>query len=211
MSKTMQVNNGKTVVATAPPAQLARREAIFSIYRDLGPSRSYKRLIAAVKDKHGSVSPRTLNAWSKKHGWAERLREHDDALARAAVATNPDFDPNYDVEEALLIVAQIALTRALNAIVVPQNAHQMKALVDLAVNALKAIDARRAGRQDAVKIATGKKRVSEMLDEIEDRVRAAYELYAQAQRMLAGQTQGGVIDVEAVRVEQPLLEEASPP
>lgn len=199
MSKTVKISDGKAVT----PAQLARREAIFRVYRDLGPSRSYRRLIAATKDSHRSVSPRTLNAWSKKHGWAERLREHDGALARTAVATNPDFDPNYDVEEALLHNCQIALTRALAATVVPQNAHQMKALIDLAINGLRAIDARRAGRQDASEIATGRKRVSIMLDEIEDRVRKAYELAALAAK-------GGVIDVEAVRFERPLLEERHP-
>jgi hypothetical protein len=198
MSTTIQISNRKTVVAAVPSAQLAKREAIFCVYRDLGPSRSYKRLIAAVQDKHGSVSARTLNSWSKMHSWSERLREHDDAIARAAVATeNPGFDPNYDVEEALLHNCQIALQRALATNIVPQNAHQLKALVDLAINGLKAIELRRQGRRDKGEMAAGTKRVSQLLDAIEARIRAAYELK-------------GVIDVEAVRVEQPQLEEQHP-
>lgn len=171
------------------PAELAQREKVFAVYRDLGANRSYKRLIVAVRDTFGPISPARLNKWSQAHSWQDRLRVYDNDLAKgqAAIALNPDYDPNYDVEEALLHSAQIALTRALSAIVVPQNAHQMKALIDLAINALKLIEARRSGRQDAGKLASGKKRVSEMLDEIEDRVRAAYEL--------AGQSSGGMIDV----------------
>src|SRR5260370_19762243 len=92
---------------------------------------------------------------------------------------------------------QIALERALAANIVPQNAHQQKALVDLAINGLKAIELRRQGRRDKGEMAAGTKRVSQLLDAIEARVRAAYELK-------------GVIDVEAVPVEQAQIEEEHP-
>lgn len=172
------------------PRDLARREAIFRVYRDMGPTRSYKRLLVAIADTHGKVSARTLNEWSSQHSWAERLREHDAQLAQAVRAdeASRQYDPNFDAEEALLHSAQIALNRALSANVTPANPHQMKALTDLAINAIKLVDLRRQGRKDVAEQASGRKRVTELLDAIEDRVRKAMGM------------RGKVIDAEATVV-----------
>lgn len=175
------------------PVELAKRENVFRVYRDLGPSRSYKRLQVAIKDSYGQIAPRVLNQWSKEHSWQDRLRVHDDEAAKAAAvaAPNPDYDPNFDVEEALLHSAQIALTRALTANVTVSTPHQQKALIDAAINGLKAVEMRRQGRRDKGETAGQSKRITGMLEAIEERIRAA----------LAGKPkEGEVIDVEATEV-----------
>ncbi len=173
--------------AAITPVELAKRENVFRVYRDLGPTRSYKKLMVAIVSTHGTIATRTLNGWSKMHSWPERLREHDQSLALATMTQNPDFDPNYDFEEKLLHAAQIALTRALEANVTPANPHQQKALIDASINAVRIVELRRSGKKDRGAEAVGRKRVSDLLDAIEQRVRAAYG-------------EGKVIDVEATEV-----------
>jgi hypothetical protein len=158
------------------PVELARRERVFRVYRDLGPSRTYKRLNAAIAQNEGTIAARLLNAWSAEHSWKERVREHDDRLAAAAGSTiNAEYKPDYDIEEALLHSAQIALDRALSANVEPQNPHQVKALIDAAINALRAVENRQSGRKTGAELSGGVKRVAVLLDKIEARIRASQE------------------------------------
>jgi hypothetical protein len=159
------------------PVELARRERVFRVYRDLGPSRTYKRLNAAIAQNEGTIAARLLNAWSAEHSWKERVREHDDRLAAAAGSTiNAEYKPDYDIEEALLHSAQIALDRALSANVEPQNPHQVKALIDAAINALRAVENRQSGRKTGAELAGGVKRVAVLLDKIEARIRASHAI-----------------------------------
>jgi hypothetical protein len=191
MSKTIQISNRKAVVAAVPPAQLAKREAIFCVYRDLGPHRNYRRLQVAIKSTHGSVSPRTLNSWSQLHSWQERCREHDERLAKGKAATEGEpFDPDFDIEEALLHNAQIALNRALKADIAVETPHQQKALIDAAINAVKIVDMRRGGRQTTGEIANSKRKFIEAVQKIEARIRAAHA------------AEKPIIDVQAEPVEQ---------
>jgi hypothetical protein len=77
------------------PAQLAKREDVFRLYRDMGPTRSYDRLVAAIQDKHGSVSKRTLANWSRQHSWQERVAEYDGELVKGLQARTDVLDPNF--------------------------------------------------------------------------------------------------------------------
>src|SRR3954466_1285576 len=82
------------------PTQLARREDIFRLYRDMGPTRNYDRLVAAIEAKHGSISKRTLANWSQKHSWQERVAEYDRDLTKGAQVQVEALDPNFDRRDA---------------------------------------------------------------------------------------------------------------
>jgi hypothetical protein len=100
------------------PQELARREDIFRVYRDLGPARSYNRLIVAIRDRFGEVNKRQLMTWSKEYSWQERLHVHDaEEEKRRALAERDELDPNFDQQDALLRAAAKALKRALEATV----------------------------------------------------------------------------------------------
>ena len=138
------------------PQELARREDIFRVYRDLGPARSYNRLIVAIRDKFGAVNKRRLMTWSKEYSWQERLHVHDaeEEKRRAlalALAEQDALDPNFDQQDALLRAAAKALKRTLEATVtVAIKPSELKALVDTAVNAIKLVEMLRsdgAGRK----------------------------------------------------------------
>jgi len=88
------------------PQELARREDIFRVYRDLGPARSYNRLIVAIRDRFGEVNKRQLMTWSKEYSWQERLHVHDaEEEKRRALAERDELDPNFDQQDALLRAA----------------------------------------------------------------------------------------------------------
>src|SRR4051812_45808714 len=95
------------------PVQLAKREDIFRLYRDMGPTRNYDRLLTAIEAKHGSLSKRTLANWSQKHSWQERVAEYDRDLAKGAQIQVEVLDPNFDQRDTLLKAAHLALLRVL--------------------------------------------------------------------------------------------------
>lgn len=125
------------------PDQLAKREAIFGLYRDLGPTRSYERLIPMVKPKYGEVSKRTLVYWSGQHNWQARVAEYDDTLAMGS-ELQAELDPNFDPIEALARSAHLALQRVLASHPIVRTAQDFKALVDSAEKALLCIEKLRA-------------------------------------------------------------------
>src|SRR6476620_6382097 len=84
------------------PVQLARREDIFRLCRDMGPTRNYDRLLAAIEAKHGSVSKRTLANWSQQHSWQARVADYDRDLTKGFQIQADDLDPNFDWRDALL-------------------------------------------------------------------------------------------------------------
>lgn len=160
------------------PQELARREDIFRVYRDLGPARSYDRLIVAVKDRFGHVYKKQLMAWSKEYSWQERLRVHDlDEEKRRALAERDELDgswgANFDQQDALLKAAAKALKRALEATVtVALKPSELKALVDTAVNAIKLVEMLRSGDAGKKSDGSGNKRMFQVLDALEARLRA---------------------------------------
>jgi hypothetical protein len=129
------------------PDQLARREGIFCIYRDLGATRSYDRLMAVIKDSHGEVSRRTLTNWSRQHSWQERTAEHDRDLQIGSQGRSVALDANFDQKDALLRTAHLALQRALESTPVVRTAQDLKALVDAANTAIKLTELLNAGER----------------------------------------------------------------
>lgn len=120
------------------PVDLAKREAIFNLYRDLGPTRSYERLIELIRPKYGDVSKRTLVNWSRQHNWQQRVAEYDDALAVGS-EVQAELDPNFNATEALLRSAHLALQRALASHPTARTPQDYKALVDAAEKALRLV------------------------------------------------------------------------
>ena len=169
------------------PQELARREDIFRVYRDLGPARSYNRLTVAIRDRFGEVNKRQLMTWSKEYSWQERLHVHDaeEEKRRAlALAEQDALDPNFDQQDALLRAAAKALKRALEATVtVAIKPSELKALVDTAVNAIKLVEMLRSGEAGKKGDGSGNKRMFAVLDALEARLRAG------------APQQGAIIDV----------------
>jgi len=117
------------------PQKLQQREAVFAVYRDMGPARSYERLIEMVRKKHGPVSRRTLVNWAREHSWRARLAEHDRRFA-ASPASPDELDPNFDRVEALSRLAYQALQLLLTARVVVRTPRDYKMMIDAAEKAI---------------------------------------------------------------------------
>jgi hypothetical protein len=116
------------------PEKLRRREAIFALYRDMGPGRTYERVIEMARLKYGAVSRRTLVNWSQQHNWHARLAEYDQRLVAAAQPSPVELGPDFDMVDALNRIAQSALHRVLmNGNGKPRD---LKALVETAEKAL---------------------------------------------------------------------------
>src|SRR4051794_5450891 len=168
------------------PVQLARREDIFHLYRDIGPTRNYDRLLAAIEAKHDRVSKRTLANWSKQHSWQERVAEYDRDLTKGAQVQVEDLDPNFDRKDALLKAANLALLRVLQSNPVVRTPQDAKALIDAANNALKLVEQLRANEVNRQGSSETRKRMFEVLQSIEARIREA------------GRAQSQTIDREVV-------------
>src|SRR5438477_12471564 len=105
----------KPILYKISPELLARREDIFRVYRDMGPTRSYDPLLAAIEKKHGSVSKRTLANWSRQHSWQERIPEHDPDLENGWPAQAEPLDPNCDNVDAPLKLTNLTILCVLKA------------------------------------------------------------------------------------------------
>ncbi len=176
------------------PAELARREDAFRIYRDLGPQRSYTQLQTALKPKHGEITVRTFSNWAKAHSWRERLAAHDALLQRANAVQVEVLDQNFDKRKALLEAAHLALMRALQSVPVVVKPQDFKSLVDAAANAVRLVEKldelRGAGGSEQVGAA--KKRMFVVLDAIEQRIRDA----GKNAKLIEGEAVNVVADVE---------------
>ena len=170
------------------PVQLARREDIFRLYRDMGPTRNYDRLLAAIEAKHGSVSKRTLANWSQQHSWQARVADYDRDLTKGFQGQAEDLDPNFDQRDALLRAAHLALQRVLQSNPIVRTPQDAKALIDAANNAIKLVELLRANDGARKSSSDGKKSMFEVLESIEARIREA------------GRAQPQTIDGEAVMV-----------
>ena len=162
------------------PTQLARREDIFRLYRDMGPTRNYDRLLAAIEAKHGKVSSRTLANWSRQHSWQERVAEYDRDLTKGFQGQAEDLDPNFDQRDALLRAAHLALLRVLQSNPVVRTPQDAKALIDAANNAIKLVELLRANDGARKSSSDGKKSMFEVLESIEARIREAGRARPQA-------------------------------
>lgn len=47
----------------------------FCLYRDMGPERSFRKLVTVLGRPHGYL--RTIEAWSKKYNWVVRAKSYD--------------------------------------------------------------------------------------------------------------------------------------
>jgi hypothetical protein len=170
---TKQVKGADTASSRDPsPQELAKRESIFQVYCNLGPARSYAKLMIAIVDTYGTIGARTLNAWSKRHSWKERLAVFDDAHHTAIV---PLVVPlNFDREEALLEAASQALMRALSASVQASNPHQLKALIDAAGNAIRLVEKLREGRDSKAGELGKQVTMGQLLAKIEQRIKDGF-------------------------------------
>ena len=176
------------VPAKLDPVQLTRRENIFHLYRDMGPTRSYDRLVAVMEDKNDSVSRRTLANWSRQHSWQERVVEYDRELMGGQRGPIEVLDPNFDRVDALLKVAYLALTRVLQSNPIVRSPQDAKALIDAANNALKLVELLRAREPDRQNGDASRERMFEVIEAIEARIRAA------------GRAQMQIIDGDAIAV-----------
>ena len=160
--------------AAPSPAELAKREDAFRIYRDMGPERSYPRLQVACKPKYGEIATRTFSNWAKAHSWKDRLVEYDERMRNAAQVQVEPLDANFDKRKALLEAAHLALMRALQSVPVVTKPQDFKALVDAANNAIKLVEMMDRDRPagDGAQGAA-KKRMFQVLEEIERRIRDA--------------------------------------
>jgi hypothetical protein len=165
-------------------AQLARREHIFSVYRDLGPTRSYDRLLAAIAEKHGSVSKRTLANWSRQHSWQERIAEHDSRMEQGLQGSEI-LDPNFDIVDALLKAAHLTLLRVLRSNPVVRTAQDAKALVDAAANAMKLAELLRAKEGNPKVNEESRRHMWEVIDRFEAARRAELGIAPQSDRSLS--------------------------
>ena len=156
----------KPILYTVSPELLARREDIFRVYRDMGPTRSYDRLLAAIEKKHGSVSKRTLANWSRQHSWQERIAEYDRDLEKGMQAQSEQLDPNFDKRDALLKAAHLTMMRVLQACPMVKTARDAKALLDAAVTAMKLAEMLGAKQEDPDEVEERRKRMWALIDQI---------------------------------------------
>jgi hypothetical protein len=117
------------------PEKLARRDAFFELYRDLGPGRSYERLIDVAKPKHGLISRRTLVNWSQQHNWRARIADYDQRLATGSQAQLDGVDLDFDMVEALERIARSAIHRVLVSHVEVRTPQDAKVMVEAAEKA----------------------------------------------------------------------------
>ena len=156
-------------------AQLARREDIFRVYRDMGPARSYDRLLVAVEKKHGDVSKRTLANWSRQHSWQERIAEHDREIDKEVQRQSEPLDPNFDKVDALLRAAHLTMMRVLQACPVVKTARDAKAMLDAAVTAMKLAEMLRPNQRTPEENEESRRRMWALIDKLEDAKRAQFE------------------------------------
>jgi hypothetical protein len=114
--------------------QLQRREAIFALYRDMGPGRSYERLIETARPRQGPVSKRTLVNWSQQHNWRALIAEHDQRLSAVLQPPPVELGANFDRVDALSRIADRALQRVLQT--PGAKPRELKTLVEIAEKAV---------------------------------------------------------------------------
>jgi hypothetical protein len=156
-------------------AQLARREDIFRVYRDMGPARSYDRLLVAVEKKHGNVSKRTVANWSRQHSWGSRIAEHDREIEKGAQWQSEPLDPNFDKVDALLKAAHLTMMRVLQACPVVKTARDAKAMLDAAVTAMKLAEMLRGNQRTPEDNEESRKRMWALIDKFEEAKCAQFE------------------------------------
>ena len=90
------------------PEQERHRQA-FELYRSLGTRRSYRK----VAEQFG-VSVSTVKLWATKHGWQDRIREHDADDARQKA--DRLLQSNDDEIDRNLKIVRVALMKVAKAI-----------------------------------------------------------------------------------------------
>jgi hypothetical protein len=172
----MTQKSKRTAPRKLAPDQLAKREAIFGVYRDMDPPRSYERLMRMVEPKYGKISKRTLVYWSAQHHWQARVADYDDTLAVGS-EVQADLDPNFDAAEALARSAHLALQRALASHPVVRTPQDYKALVDSAEKALLCIEKLRelgVGRSKPAELQGIVNRAARLFQMVDEATRAKF-------------------------------------
>ena len=155
--------------------QLAKREDIFRVYRDMGPARSYDRLLAAIEKKHGKLCKRTLANWSRRHSWQQRIAEYDSELEKGMQGQAEPLDPNIDQVDALLKAAHLTMMRVLQASPQVKTARDAKALLDAAVTAMKLAEMLRGTQRSPEDDEESRRRMWALIDKVEAIKRAQFE------------------------------------
>lgn len=152
--------------------QVERRERCFVIYRDFGKSRTIHKLHRVLSEEHPHLlaTKVTLARWSKRHNWVERAEAFDRGIAMATlpppVLMRPDVDPEFNSVDALMMAAQKALTKAMNANPTVTRPGDVKTLVDAAANAMKLVDSlqqKQAGKGAVGEIAADIARICDLV------------------------------------------------
>jgi hypothetical protein len=153
--------------------QILQRERTFGIYREFGKSRTIHELHRVLSEEHPDLlaSKVTLDRWSKRHNWVGRAAAFDRGIAMGLlpppIPVKMEVDPNFNSIDALLSVAQMALTKAMNANPVVTRPGDVKSLVDAAANAMKLIETleqKQAGKGAANEIAADIARICDMVE-----------------------------------------------
>jgi hypothetical protein len=129
-----------------PAADLAKREAIFGIYRDLGPGRTYERLIEMIRPDYGPLAKRTLVNWSQQHNWRARIDEYDRDLTTRSLGAGGQGDGT--ASDQLLNAAAAALQTVMRSNPVVRTPRDAKVLVDAADKAIKLAETLESKRRD---------------------------------------------------------------
>lgn len=160
-------------IATAKessPRDRAIREQVFTVFKETGPTRTYRRLSVAIKSRFGEIAPRTLQRWAAEDQWKSQLAEYDEQLALAATI---NLDSSFDKPETLYRAAHLALTRALSSIPTVTTPQEFKALIDAARIAIALADKleEKLGKQKAQDPAAVRENMWRVLDMLEERAR----------------------------------------
>ena len=98
-NKRVRAKNGYVLSAE----QLAKREKVFGIYRDMGRARSLGALERELKRDYPelAVSHPTIGKWSKQHQWQERVKAHDEAVRDQVMVQEPPSSARADRRNCL--------------------------------------------------------------------------------------------------------------
>jgi hypothetical protein len=63
----------------------------FCLYRDLGPGRTQTKVVQILREMpSGGVNPCTINDWSQKYRWEERILAYESSMSRAKALAESD-------------------------------------------------------------------------------------------------------------------------
>ncbi len=180
--------------------QMDQREKAFVIYRDLGKTRTLHRLATVLKQEHPDIAVTrvTLERWSKRHGWVNRIVAFEQGIAIGQaplpMPVKIEVDKAFNQIDALMAAAQMALTKAMKANPTVTRPGDVKILVDAAANAMKLVEqlqSQQAGKGVKEEVAA---EIGKTLDLIEVARRKDTEFIVRAAAKAAADASGQPIE-----------------